>query len=190
MRDLTGVDRDTFLRIVNHIEKRLAEHYPEHGTREERIQFFSDLDDSYRQPWIVDPILEWMWHPCIVLTGQFGQYVLERLEELEISKNYILINGRLREGIPPRVIDHCISPWGNKADWVLLDDSYYSGRTRLIIQSYLGKIGFQEPLNSVVIYNGSQRWHPHVHAVYNWYMVHGLEEFPVHESEADQRPGD
>lgn len=206
-----GLDRTNYLRIIHHIETRMKE-YPYGGTREDKIQFFSDLDDSYRVPEITDPLLEWLFYPNLVLTGQFGEYVLERLKALDIKKNYILINGKLREGVEPEILrayysskrsnvdltDYYNSPGLGGAPsakddrWILLDDSHYSGRTRLRIDSYLRQGGdpfsskdirqggFKYPVElTVCIYNGAKRWYPHVNAIYHWYMIHGLEEFPV-----------
>jgi len=173
-----GLDRDVYLRIVHHIEEALRSKYPYDGTPDERRAFFSDLDDSYRTPDIVDPILEWLWYPNLVLTGQFGHYVVERLKALRIKKNYLLYTGEIRSGKAPILLEEQFAFRPEVFTFTLLDDSFYSGRTRLALMKELWDKQF-DLQTSVVIYNGCRRWNPQVNAIYHWYMVHGLEEFPV-----------
>ena len=182
------MDRNTYLRIVAHIERMLIEEYPAGGSQSEKWDFFSRLDESYRQPWIVDGILEWLlFYPNLVLTGGFGQYVVERLqvrEDLAPHFNYILLNGRLRSGEAPMILDIKQDNWCEPKlePWVLFDDSHYSGRTRFIISSFLREKMYIDLRSSVVIYDGCSSWNPHVAALYRWYAVHGLDEFPVEKS--------
>ena len=180
MTEIRGLDRDVYLRLLKHIEDRMK-NYPVDGTRDEKWAFYSDLDDSYRQPWIVDSILDWLWHPNLILTGQFGWYVIERIEKRGEKRDYILFNGKLREGKKPRILmeRHCSrNPYEEDyyPTYWLLDDSNYSGRTRFVIDSFLRENYDNTKLtNTIVIYNGASRFHPHINALYSWYMIHGLE---------------
>lgn len=177
--ELRGIDQENYTRLLKQIEGKFHS-YPSDGTRDEKWEFYSDLDDSYRQPWLVDGILDWLWHPNLILTGQFGEYVVERIEELGIKKDYLLFNGRLREGVKPTILkeNHEVRDFwkdGFVPTWLLLDDSHYSGRTRLILETYMQKHRDYPITNTVVVYNGCPRWHPQVNALYSWYMVHGLD---------------
>jgi hypothetical protein len=170
------MDKESYEYIVRHINTRL-ERYPEGGTREEKWKFFSDLDNSYQTEEIVDPILESIYVPNLILTGSFGAYVTTRLADLHLQKDYILFNGHIREGDPPEILDehHCgrnieASPYIQT--WMLLDDSNYSGRTRFVLENWMIQNRSHPITSAVVIYNGAPNFHPQVNALYSWYMVH------------------
>ena len=176
---IQGLDRVVYLKFLRLVEEQMLD-YPVDGTRLEKYEFYSALDDSYRQPWLVDALLNWLWHPNLILTGQFGHYVVERIEALELKKDYLLFNGKLREGDPPVVLkfnneSRNFFEDGYTPTWFLLDDSYYSGRTRFILDSYMRKNYEYWMTGTIVLYNGASRWHPQVNAMYSWYMVHGLD---------------
>jgi len=170
------MESEIYLNILNHIENKMKS-YPENGDRDTKWKFFSDLDDSYRIPEIVDPILEGIWLPNLILTGQFGKYVVKRLDSLDLKKDYILFNGKIREGETPVELDR--KHYGRDIDkafvqtWLLFDDSNYSGRTRFVLENYMIKNHSNPITSTVVIYNGSPNFHPQINALYSWYMVHG-----------------
>lgn len=175
------MDEEVYLKLLTHIENRLR-YYPELGDRDDKWQFFSALDDSYRRPWLVDSILESIWLPNLVLTGQFGRYVVKRLEVLGLKKDYILFNGHIREGDPP--VEEAYMTYGKDIDsksppfvqtWLLLDDSNYSGRTRFVLDEYMRNSHSHPITQTVVIYNGAPNFHPQINALYSWYMIHGLD---------------
>ena len=184
MEDLTiytGFEKDVYLRLIKHIEDRLKE-YPANGTREEKYKFYSDLDDSYQQEWIVNALLDYLWHHKLILTGAFGELLAKMIKEKDLKFDYILFNGHLRDGAKPEVMEvrsigRNVWDEGYLLGWWLIDDSYYSGRTKMIIEKEM-RDRYEDSYhvtNTVVIYNGCSRWTPHVNSMYSWYMVHGLE---------------
>lgn len=174
-----GFEQDIYLRLVRHIEDSLQS-YPVDGTRDEKWEFYSALDESYRQEWIRDALLDWLWHPNLVLSGGFGGYLAEKIKSDNLPFDYLLFNGQLREGRKPELWDsHSYTrnfyEEGYTPTWWFIDDSYYSGRTKLVLSKELKEYSEYKLTNTVVIYNGCPRWSPDVNAVYSWYMMHGLD---------------
>lgn len=96
-----------------------------------------------------------------VLTGQFGQVLMTNYaKELgAISKDIILVEGGLRNGIIPTTAKDKF----NTKNFIVLDDSYYSGRNVEAINNalkYAGS-GMITPnsylLGAIVIYDGAKK---------------------------------
>lgn len=96
-----------------------------------------------------------------VLTGQFGQVLMTNYaKELgAISKDIILVEGGLRNGTIPTIAKDKF----NTKNFIVLDDSYYSGRTVEAINNALKLAGSSmiTPksylLGAIVIYDGAKK---------------------------------
>lgn len=96
-----------------------------------------------------------------VLTGQFGQVLMTNYaKELStISKDIILVEGGLRNGTIPTIAKDKF----NTKNFIVLDDSYYSGKTVEAINDALKFAGSSAIvpksylLGAIVIYDGAKK---------------------------------
>jgi hypothetical protein len=179
------MDNEVYMKILAHIEDYLG-HYPERGTPDDKRDFFSGLDTSYQQPWIVDPILESIYMTNLVLTGSFGHYVIRRLAALKLKKDYILFNGHIRDGEPPKELASHFCGRNVEEEpllqpWLLFDDSNYSGRTRFVLETFMRQNHSFPITSTVVIYNGAPNFNPQINSLYSWHMMHGLSVYETAE---------
>lgn len=112
----------------------------------------------------------------LIVTGKFGLYFYAFLVNKpeyngEVDSSFVITNGDLRVGVP------CISLESYKdsisiiKDYILIDDSYYSGTTRCSIENELAKFG-GNIVEVFVAYDGSHDKDPKVHSLYRYYDHH------------------
>ena len=96
-----------------------------------------------------------------VLTGQFGQILMNNYAKglCAISQDIILVEGGLRNGTIPTIAKDKF----NTKNFIVLDDSYYSGRTVEAINNALKLAGSSMItlksylLGAIVIYDGAKK---------------------------------
>lgn len=108
----------------------------------------------------------------IVLTGSFGRVVASRYLHwlYENFGNVLIVNGGIRSGSPVElpVTDIPLS------SYILLDDSYYSGKTRKSIEAALKKLRPDANIGKTfVIYDGSKIRNTDVLGMYRYYNKDG-----------------
>jgi len=112
--------------------------------------YFTALDKSIQHPSIVYKLLSLIPNNSeIIVTGKFGNYV----KNLCPYKDMILLKGGLR-------FDNkiCLDFIANKIKnrgFTLIDDSYYSGKTRDVIRKELSRLN-GDLINTCVVYDGSK----------------------------------
>lgn len=125
----------------------------------------SILDDYVT--WVTDLCEENMSVGCI-LTGSFGRVLLSMYHKMLYANfgQVIIVNGGIRSGVPVEL------PVLNvpMKRYVLLDDSYYSGKTRGGIEKALQVINPETRIDrTFVIYDGSHNWEDGIYAMYRYY---------------------
>ena len=101
----------------------------------------------------------------VVVSGKFGRYFSNYYQPVG-DFNVFAVNGGLRRGEPIDDIFKMIDVIG--ADFIFLDDSFYSGKTRDVIEDELEKNGARL-LHTFVIYDGSREKDATVHSLYRYY---------------------
>ena len=138
--------------------------------------FFNALDLMLRSDrsilndyvtWVANQCNEDMFVGC-VLTGSFGRVLLSMYHEMLYGHfgQVIIVNGGIRSGNPVElpVMDVPMKRY------VLLDDSYYSGKTFKGIERALQTINPETRIDrAFVIYDGSHNWEDGIYAMYRYY---------------------
>lgn len=130
-------------------------------------KFFEHLDKAVQQEPILDQLLNMigentsMLHP-IVLSGGFGRYFHNTMKT-EIP--LLVVNGGLRKGEP---VDDLSYLGLTGVEFIFIDDSFYSGKTRDAINQELEKHG-AKIVQTFVIYDGSLEKDDTVHSLYRYH---------------------
>jgi len=131
-------------------------------------EFFNILDNSILNDMsdlislIIDMVPSYY---TLILTGKFGKHVSQRLGTEYPYRNHILCNGGIRKGTYPEILSH--SEVCNK-NAIMIDDSFYSGKTYETIKAFLSDKGIS--LNRcVVMYDGSKDHHQHVNSLFRYW---------------------
>lgn len=137
--------------------------------------FFDHLDEAVRNNCaIVDSLIEsipQLEDKKIILSGKFGKFFLSYLELLDIkTKKAILVRGGLRKSednsdILGILFDGCDEIY---EEFIFIDDSYYSGKTRDAIAIQLSKLK-SRIVDTYVVYDGSKTKDENVHSLYRYY---------------------
>lgn len=175
------LDTNIFMTLNEKIINLLKEH-PEGGEK-----FFNALDLLIRSDRaILDDFITWTiqhiktfynnWsdtnsnivHVGIVLTGRFGHAVLSNYIDT-LNKEFadiIVVNGGIREGAAPEIYRQ---EFGTK-EFILLDDSFYSGTTMLKIEKAMQDIDSETKIiHACVIYDGGKEKRDNISSLYKYY---------------------
>ena len=156
---------------VNNKIIEILKRHPEGGEA-----FFNALNLMIRSDKnLLRDYIEWVSKYCspnmsvgCVVTGFFGR-VLASVYNDWLNKTFgqvIIVNGGIRSGSPVELPIFEVS----KPSYVLLDDSYYSGRTANTIEKELQIINPKTKIDrAFVIYDGSKSWVDGIYAMYRYY---------------------
>lgn len=104
----------------------------------------------------------------LILTGQFGNAIIS-LFGSELFKKFadvILVNGGIRTGEKPVIFRQNLKA----TQCIMLDDSYYSGKTRNDIETALRIINVNARIShTFVIYDGSKNRKTNVFSMFRYY---------------------
>lgn len=157
---------DVNKKIINILKK-----HPEGGET-----FFNALDLILRSDRaILRDYIHWVEDVCgknlsvgCILTGSFGR-VLASVYNDWLHENFgqiIIVNGGIRSGVPVELPVLSVP----MSRYVLLDDSYYSGKTLREIEKELKTINPETRIDrAFVIYDGSHNWEDGIYAMYRYY---------------------
>jgi len=179
--DLLAKDKNKIIDVVNDLKKKKSEG---------GVSFFDKIDEFIRNPKNSDLILNLInviYHEQgknfnLILSGNFGDWVYNLIKtgKTKINGTVIHITGSLRSSIKNRtfqVIQGKEDDMYNK-DFVLLDDSYYSGSTQEEIEKNLKKYG-SKIIKTYVIYDGSFQKKSNVYSIYRYYDYHSDDVLPI-----------
>jgi len=179
--DLLAKDKNKIIDVVNDLKKKKSEG---------GVGFFDKIDEFIRNPKNADLILNLIGviyqeqgkNFNLILSGNFGDWVYNLIKngKTKINGTVIHITGSLRSSIKNRtfqVIQGKEDDMYNK-DFVLLDDSYYSGSTQEEIEKNLKKYG-SRIIKTYVIYDGSFQQKPKVYSIYRYYDYHSEDVLPI-----------
>lgn len=156
---------------VNNKIIEILKRHPEGGEA-----FFNALDLMIRSDKnLLEDYIEWVSKYCFpsmavgcVVTGSFGR-VLASVYHDWLHKTFgqvIIVNGGIRSGNPVELPVFEVP----KQRYVLLDDSYYSGKTVKTIEKELHIINPETRIDrAFVIYDGSKNWDDGIFAMYRYY---------------------
>lgn len=164
------------IRINEIVDKMLKEH-------KEGNKFFDNLDEAIRTDRnilsafldrVEDMLDSWSKEVNhIIVSGNFGR----ALHNFGISEHFwiaydigvVVVNGSLRKDEP---IDN-FGEFMNSSDgnYVFLDDSFYSGKTRDVIKDKIESYGGQL-VHTYVLYDGSKDEDESVSSMYRYYDNH------------------
>jgi|GEM_PF-971481 len=169
------VSSDSYLiekqnKAINKIVKKCLLHH------EGGIKFFNMLDENIRKDknlfyHMINFINTFkIDYQGIIVSGKFGKEFFKYVKEQNYfkDKHIICVNGGLRVVKP--VVNLCnidIKLLNNK-NFILIDDSFYSGKTRNVIKDTLN-IYESELLHTFVFYDGSITKEVNVSGFYRWY---------------------
>jgi len=143
--------------------------------REGGAEFFDLLDDSLANYAVCRAVYSMVSDPhryTFICSGSFGKlFVMWMRMQNQERAGHILFPGGLRTGIVKAPIDYDIpSAWENRACYV--DDSYYSGTTRLTCLHLLFNV--EKTCQTFVAYDGSPAPRPDwLHSLYRWHPEEG-----------------
>lgn len=104
----------------------------------------------------------------IVVTGRFGHFLISNYGRklLQYFGDVVIVNGGIRDGEEPEIFrDNLLM-----ANYIFLDDSYYSGTTRDRIQKAMKSITPTATFSrTFVVYDGSRRMDFRVKSMYRYY---------------------
>lgn len=138
-------------------------------THEGGEKFFDNLDEEIRRDIdIIDNIIDMIpqfKNQDIIVSGSFGRVFLDYIKLIHLYPNSIVwVNGGLRKD---KNIEMDLS-WCKDKDYIFIDDSYYSGKTRRKIEDELSKYN-SSIITTYVAYDGSCYKHDNVYSLYRYY---------------------
>lgn len=131
--------------------------------------FFDNLDDEIRKNInIIDELIDMIpdfKNKNIIVSGSFGRVFFDYIKLISLYPNRIVwVNGGLRKG---KSIQIDFSNHKNR-EFIFIDDSFYSGKTRDIIDCELYK--YSSYISSTyVAYDGSKNKDDTVNSLYRYY---------------------
>ena len=148
------------------VDKLIAEHIGGHA-------FFDNLDAAvrnvhyFKELWKLHTMGDYYgYHPGIVLTGTFGKLFANWLAAQGIHRQIFVVDGGVRH---QEAIDDLLPFLESvRGDYVLFDDSMYSGKTRDLIKQHIEQLG-GKLTTTYVVYDGSKDKDKAVHSLYRYY---------------------
>jgi len=117
----------------------------------------------------------------LILTGGFGDWVLILIKKgiISIPNSLILVNGSIRgknnklNKITYGKVVNIVYKIGDiyNKDYILIDDSYYSGSTKNAIDKFLKKIN-SKIIKTYVLYDGNDKINNNRTSLYRYYNYH------------------
>lgn len=131
--------------------------------------FFDHLDEAIRTDnTIIDTLLNKIPNiedKKIIVSGGFGLFFRDYLKLLKIKpKALIWVRGGLRNGHKPEIWNYYLK----NQEFVFIDDSFYSGRTRNVINDYLAQEN-AKIVDTYVVYDGSHIKEENVYSLYRYH---------------------
>ncbi len=179
--DLLLQDKNKIVDVVNNLKKNK----PEGGAN-----FFDRMDEFVRDPKNIDMVYhlfdkirqEQGTNYNLILTGKFGDWIYNLIKtgKIKVTGIVIHVSGSLRSSIKNKTFQ-IIGGDENRVynkNFVLLDDSYYSGSTKKEIDKHLEKYK-AKIIKTYVFYDGSFQKRSDVYAVYRYYDYHMDDILPV-----------
>lgn len=129
--------------------------------------FFDNLDKSLQDKAILSSLFSKLWNSTketvdyIIVSGKFGRFVNNFVSNGDI----IVVKGGLRSG---EEIDDISFIELKDKNVVFIDDSFYSGRTRDVIQREIERLGGNF-IGTTVVYDGSRTKEEKVNSLYRYY---------------------
>jgi hypothetical protein len=124
----------------------------------------------------------------LILTGGFGDWVLSKIkkQELKVPKNLVLVNGSIRGSnnklnkiTKGKEVDIIYKRNDiENQEFILFDDSYYSGSTKKAIERYLKKYN-STIVKTYVLYDGNDDEQKDRKSLYRYYDYHKGTEMNV-----------
>ena len=137
-------------------------------------EFFENLDFAVRDPDIIqslyNEIENFIQHRMhiYVVTGKFGMFFKNWIECYGADNDYVYgVNGGLRNGEPIESLEPFKKDFEG-ADVIIIDDSFYSGRTVDTIIDHIMSLGANYK-GTFVIYDGSKEKRSDIHSLYRYY---------------------
>jgi hypothetical protein len=128
--------------------------------------FFNNLDEAMKNKSIITSLFHMIedYPYNIILSGKFGLYLSNKFV---FPREYFLVNGGLRKG--KKIISLEPNKEGIKGnEFIFLDDSFYSGKTRNAIRTEIEKWG-GTLTNTYVCYDGAKEKDETVKSLYRYY---------------------
>ena len=157
------------MKTIDDIVKEIISVHPEGK------EFFDNLDQAVQHPDIFGQIIELFIKvshgkfPSIIVSGKFGSFFINcvhRYMLLSLGGVYY-VNGGLREGTPIDSLDY-IEYAIKDREFIFIDDSFYSGKTRDAIQAEIERLG-GELVKTIVVYDGSISKDSTVESLYRYH---------------------
>lgn len=140
-------------------------------------KFFDAIDEKLRDDKVlinmmIDKVTQNETFDYVIVSGNFGKVFKEHCNNYlndDFNKKIIVVNGGLRKG------NDIVSFWEDynieNKKIILIDDSYYLGRTKdKIKQAIIDNHG--SLINTYVFYDGSKIKEDDVHSFYRYYDFH------------------
>lgn len=132
--------------------------------------FFDHLDEAIRNN---IPVVEELLKSIpdiedknIILSGNFGQFFRKYLSLIEVQPRTIIwVPGGLRKD---RRIDLTTLGSAYWKEFIFIDDSFYSGKTKNVIDRELNKCS-SYITDTYVVYDGSHKKQENVHSLYRYH---------------------
>lgn len=138
-------------------------------------EFFDNLDKSLQDELIVVHLFNLIQKHMekdfvnLIVTGKFGRFFTNWLEFQGLLPFFCLysVNGGLRNGNPIESLEYFKEDIQGK-HFIVVDDSFYSGRTVDTIVDHVKSLGGNYK-GAYVIYDGSKDKRSDVHSLYRYY---------------------
>jgi len=129
-------------------------------------KFFDHLDKTIQEIPVVYDLFDSIKHDRknIIVSGKFGVFFKNLFSS---HPNIIVVSGGLRKNI--KIKDLTYLEYKIKTeDYIFIDDSFYSGKTRNAIKNEIERLG-GKLINTYVIYDGSIERDISVSSLYRYY---------------------
>jgi hypothetical protein len=152
--------------------------------------FFTAMDESLRGRHHMEQHLERVVisnflkeHPKagVIFTGRFGLCLVNKRTSLllkGVKRKFwyplLLVNGGLKQGQILDLHNYVYPGW----EYLLIDDTYFSGRTRHAIKAEVERHG-GKILKTYVLYDGSKIKHPEVDSLFRYYDHYKPGNIPI-----------
>jgi hypothetical protein len=137
-------------------------------------EFFENLDLSVRNYDVVQSLYDLIEKVngtnlvYFIVTGRFGIFFSNWIRYYGTESDILyIVNGGLREGeeiISLELFKNDL----NRQGFIIIDDSYYSGKTNNIIKQHVESLGGRYE-GTFVVYDGSPEKSENVHSLYRYY---------------------
>jgi hypothetical protein len=150
-------------------------------------EYFNSIDSSIKLPQNIDMIqtifdnMKNTYNFNLILTGGFGEWILYMIKKgkIKVPNNLILVNGSLRNKnnklnklTTGKDVDIIYKKHDlDNQNFLLFDDSYYSGSTKNSIDKYLKKYN-SKIIKTYVLYDGNNKIDKNRLSLYRYYDYH------------------